>query len=83
LTDRQKKQIARECLADCRQALEETIVSAIKMDPRSPKNVDQIELLIKTTHKEYFVKKFDRVTEAAQYLLSLTENAADLKGRLK
>jgi hypothetical protein len=82
LSGHDKKEIARECLAGCREKLEDAILSAIKADPQSPKNVDQIELLIKTTHKEYFVKKFTRVTDAAKYLLSLTEDVVDLKGRL-
>ncbi len=83
LSEQNKKEIARECLARGREELENAILSAIKLDPHSSKNVDQIELLIKTTHKEYFVKKFYRVTDAAQYLLSLTEDVADLKGKLE
>jgi hypothetical protein len=82
LSDPDKGEIARECLAGCREKLEDTIISAIKMDSQSSKNVDQIELLIKTTHKEYFVKKFSRVTDAVKYLMSLTEDVADLKGKL-
>ncbi len=74
--------IAQECRAESRATLEQTILSAIKTNPQLPKNVDQIELLIKTTHKEYFVKKFTRVTDAAGYLLLLTEDVSDLKGRL-
>lgn len=77
-----KLAIAEECLTDARQKLQQAILSAIEMDTELPKNVDQIELLIKTTHKEYFVKKFTRVTDAASYLLSLTEDVTDLKGRL-
>jgi hypothetical protein len=82
LLEQEKTDIAHECLVGHREKLEETVLSAIKMDLQSPKNVDQIELLIKTTHKEYFVKKFSHVTDAARYLLSLTEDVVDLKGRL-
>jgi hypothetical protein len=82
LTEEDKALIAQECLKHCRAKLEETIISAIKTDPQLPKNVDQIELLIKTTHKEYFVKKFSKATDAAKYLLSLTEDVPDLKGKL-
>jgi hypothetical protein len=82
LSDHDKREIARECLSEGAEKLETAILSAIRMDSQSVKNVDQIELLIKTTHKEYFVKKFSRVTDAAKYLMSLTEDVADLKGKL-
>ncbi len=82
LTERKKKNIASDCLSEFRAGLENLILAAIRMDPLSPKNVEQIELLIKTTHKEYFVKKFTHVTDATKYLLSLTEDAADLKDKL-
>lgn len=82
LSNHDKREIARECLAGCREKLENVLLSAIRMDPQSTKNVEQIELLIKTTHKEYFVKKFIRITDAVKYLLALTEDVADLKDRL-
>jgi len=82
LSEQDKALIAQECLEHCRAKLEETIITAIKTDPELPKNVDQIELLIKTTHKEYFVKKFSKATDAAKYLLSLTEDVQDLRDKL-
>jgi len=82
LSEQDREAIARECLEKCREKLEQAVVSAIQTDVQAPKNVEQIELLIKTTHKEYFVKKFSRVTDAALYLLSLTEDLPDLKGKL-
>jgi len=77
-----KKFIAQECLANHKERLEGMILEAIKADPERPKNVNAIELLIKTTHDEFYVKHFLTVKDAIKYMLGLVSDPNDLKGLL-
>lgn len=74
--------IARDCLGDGRKLIEKKILEAIQADPERPKNVSRIELMIRTTHNEFYVKRFDSIHKTMQYLTSLIEDIEDLKGKL-
>ena len=78
-----KKFIAQECLVKHKAKLEEMILEAVKTDPERPKNVDRIEVLIKTTHNEFYVKHFDSIKDSLKYMLGLVSDPNDLKDLLK
>jgi len=83
LSVREKRKIAEECLSGHKEEIKSKMLEAVEADPEKPKNVDQIELLIRTTHNEYYVKKFGTVQETIKHLISLIEDAKDLKNLLK
>lgn len=82
LSKEDERNIATECLGQQRAQIEKTVLEAVKADPEKPKNVSQIELLIRTTHNEFYVKRFDSIRKTVEYLLSLTEDVKDLRGKL-
>jgi hypothetical protein len=82
LTDVEKRQIAKKCLSHHRAEIESMIISGIKADPQKPKNIEKIEILIRTSHNEYYVKKFEQTTDTIKYLISLMEDIRDLRGIL-
>ncbi len=78
-----KKAIGTTCLANYKETLESMILEAVKADPEKPKNVDKIELLIKTSHNEFYVKQFGTIKDTLKYLLGLTTDPNDLRGLLE
>lgn len=82
LSDTEKQRIAQDCLIGYKEKLEQMILEAVLADPLKPKNVDSIEILIKTTHDEYFIKRFSTTKDSVKYLLELTTDVSDLKGLL-
>ena len=80
LTAEEKVLIARECIARYKQKLEQIILESVLADPSRSKNVESIELLIKTTHNEFYVKRFESVIETIKYLVDFTSDVNDLKG---
>jgi hypothetical protein len=83
LDDVQRRDIARKCLSNEREKIRRMILDAVRADPEKPKNIDKIELLLRTSHNEYYVKKFPHIKDTIQYLISLIEDARDLRGLLK
>lgn len=83
LTEEERRYIAQECLSGHRGKIRRMILDAVTADPEKPKNIDRIELLIRTSHNEYYVKKFHRIKETLQYLTGLTEDIKDLRGILR
>ncbi len=83
LGDNEKKQIASECLSGAKSALEKLVHRAVSKKSTDPRNVNQIELLLKTNQNEYFLKKFTDLPEAIIYLTKLTGQRADVKDVLK
>jgi len=65
----------------------ENVTSSVKrtltLDPSVPKQIVEIETLIKTTQNEFIVQGFKTVTDAIKYLLSFQADVSDLKGVLK
>lgn len=83
LSEQERQAIARECLAGHKEEIQRKVLEAVRADPERPKNVDQIELLLRTTHNEYYVKKFRTIRDTIKHLIGLIEDAKDLKTLLK
>lgn len=83
LNEVQRKDIARKCLSNEREKIRRMILDAVKADPEKPKNIDKIELLLRTSQNEYYVKKFPQIKDTIQYLIGLIEDTRDLRGILK
>ncbi|MBX2895808.1 MAG: hypothetical protein KF763_10230 [Cyclobacteriaceae bacterium] len=81
LSETKKKNIAKECLTPFSGQLVDKIKTAVAASEILPRNVQQIELLVKTDKDEYVLKKFLNVTEVIHYLLSLTDQKKDV-GRI-
>lgn len=82
LSKAEQVQIARECLGESRGLIENKILEAVQADPERPKNVSVIELMIRTSHNEFYVKRFASIPKTMKYLTSLIEDVKDLKGKL-
>jgi len=78
LTAKTKEKIAVECLALAREPLQNLVRKAIASKEVVPRNVQQIELLLKTNQDEFVLKKFLSLTEAITYMVSLTGQKADV-----
>lgn len=83
LTPNLKQDIAREILSGHTQEIESLVTSAIERDETEIVNVDSIELLLKTSEDEYHLKKFTSINATIQYLLGLTTDIENVKGKLK
>lgn len=81
-TDR-KRHIAQSILAGHADMIRSLVISAIESEAAPAANVDRIELLLKTSDDEYHLKKFASVNETMQYLLGLTRDVENIKGKLK
>ncbi|MCX6639008.1 MAG: hypothetical protein NTW14_00790 [bacterium] len=77
-----RKEIGRQILLKYKNNLESMILEAVQADPDKPKNVDKIELLIKTTHNEFYVKNFTSIKDSLKYMLGLIVDPSDLEGLL-
>lgn len=78
LTDKIKEQIAIECLDVARVPLKQLVCKAIASKEVVPRNVKQIELLLKTNQNEYVLKKFLDLPAAIAYMVSLTSQKSDV-----
>jgi hypothetical protein len=84
LSDDQHREIARRIVAPQQAAeIKRLILEAIQTEESVIKNVDKIELLLKTSQGEYFVKRFGNVREAIAYLLQLTQDVDNVRGLLR
>jgi len=73
------RKLTREIIKDVISSVKRTLT----IDPSVPKQIVEIETLIKTTQNEFIVQGFKTVTEAIQYLLTFQADIADLKKILK
>lgn len=80
-TDRQT--IARNLLGSIREALATSVRTTLEGGEDWPQHLTEIELLLKTDRHEYFTQVFRNAREALDFLLSLHDEASDLRGRLK
>lgn len=78
-----KRFIAQECLAPHKESLERMVLEAVLANAQKPKNVDRIEVLIKTTHNEFYVKHFRTIKDSLKYIIGLVVDPKDLKDLLK
>ncbi len=76
-------EIARQIVAPQALAIKQLVLDAIKSEDVQVKNIERIELLLKTTQGEFFLKKFQSAREAAMYLLGLTRDEDDVHGLLR
>ncbi len=83
LSDDKQKEIARKIIAPRATQIQRLLLEAIRTEETTVKNVERIELLLKTSQDEYFVKKFSNVRDTIAYLLQLTKDIDDVKGLLK
>lgn len=78
LSERQKKQIARECMAPQADMLKDAVKRAVLSTEIVIRNVAQIELLLKTNQDEFVLKKFTDLPQAITYMVSLTGQKTDV-----
>lgn len=78
LSDNDKTQIAKKCLEPFEYELNHMVNKAITSKEIIPRNVSKIELLLKTNQDEYVLKKFDDLTTAITYMVSLTGQKPDV-----
>jgi hypothetical protein len=78
LSNEMKEEIAVECMALARKPLKKLVRKAITSKEVVPRNVDQIELLLKTNRDEFVLKKFLDLTKAISYMVSLTGQKSDV-----
>lgn len=83
LSEIQKQEIGREILAHHADKIRTLVVNAIESDQSPVANVERIELLLKTSEEEYHLKKFSSVNATMQYLIGLTTDMENVKGKLK
>ena len=83
LSNAQHTDIARQILANHADKIRALIISGIESEATPIENVDRIELLLKTTQDEYHLKKFKSVRETIAYLLDLTADIDNIKGKLR
>jgi hypothetical protein len=79
----EKSQIAIECVREHEEHIRRLVLEAIELDPSSPRNVAEIELLLRTSQNEFFVRRFSSVRETLSFLLNLTADRDDLKDLLR
>jgi len=82
LSETEKSAIATECIREHETEIRKLVLDAVHLDPNSPRNVSEIELLVRTTQNEYFVRHFSSVRDTLGFLLGLTADRQDLKGLL-
>ena len=83
LSDSEKEALARAILVNHAEKIRDLIIGAIEGEQAPMANVEQIELLLKTSEQEYHLKKFSSVSATMQYLLGLTTDIENVKGKLK
>jgi hypothetical protein len=78
LQPEQHMAIARECVAHVSEKLKKVIRDSILSGEIRVRNIQQIELLLKTDQEEFVLKKFTTIQDAASYLLTLTSQRSDV-----
>jgi hypothetical protein len=79
----EKSEIANECVRKHEDQIRRLVLEAIELDPNSPRNIVEIELLLRTSQNEFFVRRFPSVKESLSFLLNLTADRDDLKDLLR
>ncbi|MBM4053276.1 MAG: DNA polymerase III subunit chi [Planctomycetes bacterium] len=77
------RKISKELTKDIVPAIKESVEHTITADPSKPKEISDVEVLIKTTHDEYFTTTFPAVHQAIKYLLELQTDKSDVRDVLK
>lgn len=75
--------ISKELTKDIVPAIKESVEHTITADPNKPKEISEVEVLIKTTHEEYFTTTFPAVHQAIKYLLELQTGKSDVRDVLR
>ncbi len=82
LTAGRKKAIGRKLVDPIRDALASSIRTTLEGGEDWPQHLNEVELLLKTDRNEYFTQSFTQAKDAIEFLLSLHEEAQDLRGKL-
>ncbi|MFQ5869894.1 MAG: hypothetical protein ACE5JC_08340, partial [Candidatus Zixiibacteriota bacterium] len=77
-----KQDIADMVVQHIEEALRASIRATLTLDPSAPRSIQEVEILIKTQHGEFYLSSFENVTTAMQYLLRLQRDVPDLKAIL-
>lgn len=75
--------LSRELTKGIVRAIKKSIEHTITADPNKPKEISEVEVLIKTSHDEYFTATFPAVHKALRYLLELQTDKRDVRDVLK
>jgi len=83
LNKAQIQKISKELTKDIIPAIKKSIEHTITADPNKPKEISDVEVLIKTSHDEYFTGTFPAVHQAIKYLLELQTDKRDVRDILR
>lgn len=78
-----KEQIAMECLSTVAAELQDSVRRAITSIEITPRNVKQVELLLKTDQDEFVLKKFVDLSHVLAYIASLMGQKPDVGDLLR
>jgi len=77
------EEIAINMTESVKPAVEESVLRTLTADPQRPKEVMEVELVLKTSHDEYHAFNFTSVRDAIRYLLDLQVDIANATEILK
>lgn len=83
LSKREIKQIGREITSDIVAPVKNSIEHTITSDPNKPKEISEVEILIKTSYDEFYMRRFKTAQEGLKYLIDLQADKVDLRGILE
>jgi hypothetical protein len=73
------QKISKELTKDIIPAIKKSVEHTITVDPNKPKEISDVEVLIKTSHDEYFTATFHAVHDAMTYLFNLQTDKRDVR----
>jgi hypothetical protein len=83
LTEGTKKRIGAEITKEITPAIKKSMEHTITADPNVPKEIAEVELLIKTNYGEFYVQRCKTAQEGLKYLIDLQADKKDLRDILK
>lgn len=83
LDKREINSLSNELTKDVIPAIKKSIERTITADLSRPKEIAEVEVLIKTSHDEYFAATFPAVNQAIKYLIELQTDKADVRDVLR
>lgn len=78
----EKTDIAKKIITSHASEIRRLVVEALESQDRPIENVEEVELLLKTSQEKYHLKKYKSVRDTLSFLLSLTTDVDNVKGKL-
>lgn len=77
------KQIGIEITKEIVPSIKKSIEHTITADPNKPKEIAEVEILIKTSRGEFYMRRFKKAQEGLKYLIDLQTDKEDMRDILK